>query len=449
MPRRQRKRKPAALPANPGAQCQFVNSTERYPALIGGHGSGKTWGGSAKLLGDHIKYPGTDSLGVEPTYQNLRQIMLPAIRERLTELQVPHSINLTHMEIHTPSLHSKILLHSGLNAERITGFEVGRAWIDEPARVPEFRDPKRNLWVACIARVRDERVPIEERRVSATGTHEGKGTWFYRKWEQDAKVGYTVYRAATTDNPSAVEQAALYLEEYGPELAQQYVYGLAVDDSMAAIEWETLAACQSSSAQIGDLEALRHLSGPLYAGVDIGRTKSLTVIWVVRREGDKLRTVAVVEMKRATFAEQERAIGTVCRHKGLVRIAIDATYNPQTAEDACREYGEVDTYQNGLVEPVVFTQAVKLAVFQGWIKACQNGWLLIPVSDDILLDFYSVKRVVSSGGVVSYVAPYTADGHADRASAASLCVWAARGEEAGPMDVAYGPALRSRDLSRL
>ena len=406
-------------------------------------GSGKTWGGSARLVAQHVQYPGTDSLAIEPTHLNLRQIMLPALQERLTELHVPHQVNMSTMEILTPTLRSKILMHSGLNAERITGFEVGRAWIDEPARTPEFPEPKRNIWIACVGRVRHPAVPIEHRGIMVTGTHEGKGTWVYRKWEQNPGPNYVVYRAATTDNPSAVEQAKLYLDEYGPELAEQYVYGQAVDDSASAIPWKTLASLQDAGCGLEDLATIGRARGPLFAGVDIGRTQSLTVIWIAEKLGDLLRTVAVIEFRGATFADQQAAIDVVCRCRALQRIAIDATYNPQTAEDTVEEHGE------HLVEPVVFGKESKLKVYQGWIRACQTRKLRIPAREDILLDFYSVKRVVSSAGAVQYVAPYTADGHADRASAAALCVWAARGGEDEEFSTMTGPALRSAGMSRL
>lgn len=431
------------LQPNKGAQRDFILSEALYPALIGGQGSGKTWGGAAWLVQQHVRWPGTDSLAIEPTYSNLLQIMIPALDSMLNTCRIKHTIKLTPpIEIHTPELGSRFLLHSAAAAETITGFEVGRAWIDEPARMPETADPKRFVWLAAVGRVRSPNVPVAEHRIAATGTHEGQATWFHRKWERNPKPGFTVYRASTGDNPSSRDQVQQYMDEYGPDLAQQYIYGYAVENSMAAVSWETILACQDAGCLKSDLAMLASVSGPLYVGMDIGRSASLTVFWIVRPEGDKLVTQGVIEMRQASFAEQTQAIKTVVGLPGFARLAIDATYNPQTAEDAMTLYGE------SRIEPVVFTAATKLEIMQGWIKACQGQRLRIPVDEDIAADFYSVKRVVSANGAVQYHAPFTADGHADRAIAAALAVRAA-GQPVGKIEYMAGPKWAASSMRGL
>lgn len=408
--------------ANPGAQAAFLEATERYPALVMGQGGGKTWGGATWVLRDHCNFPGTNSLVIAPTYHNLRQIVMPALLERFEEAGLVAYPNYSTMEIITPQLGSKILLHSGLNAERITGFEVGRAWIDEPGRIPEFTDPKRNVWFNALARVRLSHVPDDRRRVCVTGTHEGQGTWFYRQWEKEKRTGYVIFRGPTTENPVNIAYADLLRTEYGPELAVQYIEGFAVSDSMAAVDYDTITACQSSEASQGGIDSLGSVQSAIYWGVDIGRSKSLTVAWgCVEGAGDKLVTRAVIVMQRATFAEQSALIGRICKHPQTGAVCIDATYNPQTAEDA-------ETAWPNIVEPFVFTPASKVGLVEGIVRKMQTHSLLIPAgqdAEDIVLDFYSVKRIVSAGGRVTYVAPFTPDGHADRFFAAALAVRAA------------------------
>lgn len=407
--------------ANPGAQTAFLEATERYPALIMGQGGGKTWGGATWVIRDHCNFPGTNSLVIAPTYRNLRQIVVPSMLERFEEAGIMAYPNYSTMEILTPQLGSKVLLHSGLNAERITGFEVGRCWIDEPGRIPEVSDPKRNVWFNALARVRLSHVPDDRRRVCVTGTHEGKGTWFYRQWEKEKRAGYIIFRGPTTENPVNVAYAELLRAEYGPELAVQYIEGYAVSDSMAAVDYDTITACQSPEASQGGIDTLGSVGSAIYWGVDIGRSKSLTIVWGVVEVGEKLVTCSVIVMQRATFAEQSALIDRICRHPQTAAVCIDATYNPQTAEDA-------ETAWPSIVEPVVFTATVKVALVEGIARKMQTQSLLIPAgpdAEDIVLDFYSVKRIVSAGGRVTYVAPFTLDGHADRFFAAALAVRAA------------------------
>lgn len=412
-----------------------------------GQGGGKTWGGSAKLVYLHAHYPGTNSLCIGPTHGNNRQILIPALVERLEQLGIPHDINFGQMEIYTPTLgRSTILLHSGMKGERITGFEVGRTWIDEPSRIPDFaHQPKRDCWFNAIARTRDPRVPAERRQLMTTGTHEGKGTWVYRRWEQNPKPGYVVYRGSTFENPEAREYGRLLIQEYGPELAEQYVRGGAVEDLRSALKYDDIVACQGPDAtRERTFEALARLPGRLVWGVDIGRSKSLTVLWAlsVRADG-RLVTEAVIEMREARFREQADMVAAVCDLPSTVGVCIDATYNPQTAEDAACLF-------RSIVEPVIFTTANKVEICQGLVTVIQDRTIVLPDgedAEDIVLDFYSMKRVVTSRGAVTFTAPMTSDGHADRFIAAALGVRAA-GQIADDFAYTPGPALRTAGLRR-
>ncbi len=399
---------------NAGPQDLFCRSKALYPAYIGGLGSGKTWGGSTKLVLAHLQYPGTDSLAVAPTYQNVKQIIFPAILDRFTECGIEAVPNMNEMVIATPQLGSKVLLHSGVKAERITGFEVGRAWIDEPARIPDFPEPKRNVWHNVVARVRNIHVPPEARQVFITGTHEGKGSWVYKRWEDKGNEKYRVYRGSTFENPKMQEYAQNLAEEYDGDLAQQYLYGYAVDSEMAAITWDTIVACQSPMATSEmDWHTLNQQRVKKYCGIDVGRSKSLTVLWIIGVDGNHARTLAIIEMRAAPFNEQREMINRVMAINGMQRAWIDATYNPQLAEEARQRHGS-------RVEPIIFNLESKQDMALGLIRAANERRILIPPDDDIAMDWYSVKRIVTKQGRVTYGAPYTADGHADRFWAAAL-----------------------------
>lgn len=438
----------ADLRPNAGAQDQFVRSTEQFPALVMGQGGGKTVGGAIKLIVNHAAFPGVDSLVIEPTFSNLRQIAIPTLVEWLDRAGIPHRVNLSDMLIYTPDLGNKMLLHSGSAAERITGFEVGRTWIDEPSRIPDYEIPQRNTWKNALARTRDSRVPAPLRYVGITGTHEGMGTWVYRDWEsKHKKRGHVVYRGSTLQNPGQLEYARMLFEEYGEELARQYIGGYAVEDATPAIPYDVLLAIVTSSAERGpeggpDIARLERAVGPLYIGMDIGRTKSLTVFWIFEDLGTVLRTAAVIEMRRAEFATQAEVIKQLIALPRFARMAIDATYNPQTAEDALAYGGPTR------IDPVIFTARSKVEMAVGLIRRAQARTIEIPGDEDILADWYSVKRVVSSLGAVSYHAPFTADGHADRFFAAALACKAAGAAVTTELDWTPGLGLRSAQLRR-
>jgi phage FluMu gp28-like protein len=62
-------------------------------------------------------------------------------------------------------------------------------------------------------------------------------------------------------------------------------------------------------------------------------------------------------------------------------------------------------------------------------------------------DLYGIKRIVTPAGVVTYAAPFTADGHSDRAMAAALALRAAV-EDVGLIKTKLGPKLRTAGLRR-
>lgn len=427
---------------NPGAQEDFVHSTAAYPAMVTGLGGGKTFAGSLRLILAMIRHPGVDGLVVEPTYDLINQIAVPVIRKHLTMLGLAGEMNQQTMEMRIPSLGSKIIFKSGMKAERVTGFEVGYAWMDEPARMAGFADdPVRDPYSNVVARVRDPRVPPEERGVCVTGTHEGVGTWFHDRWERDPLPGHVLYRGSTRENLTAgiAEYVQQLIEIYGPELAKQYVDGLAVESSMAAIPYAVITGLQDGRCTGGcEWECLRSVGGPLYIGMDIGRTKSLTVFWVIRPLEGSWITEAVIEMQRASFAEQDMMLDSLVRLPNFGRMVVDATFNPQTAERAVGQWGEHS------IDPVQFTAASQVSLATGLIGHAQAGTLRIPESEAIVADFHSVKRTVTGAGVVQYHAAFTADGHADRFWAAALALRAAQQQRItfeatlGAKPVAYG-----------
>jgi hypothetical protein len=428
---------------NKGAQSDFLKSTAPYPAITTGLGGGKTWAGSLRLLLWMIRHPGVDALVVEPTYDLINQIAVPAIRLHLKAFGMIGEMNHQTMEMRIPSLASKIIFKSGMKAERITGIEVGYAWIDEPARIQGFpSDPTRDCYTNVIARVRDPRVTPEERGVCVTGTHEGVGTWFHDRWERDPLPGHVLYRGKTTDNksPGIAEYAKRLEQIYGPELARQYVDGYAIESSLAAIPYSIIVGLQDHRCTAEpDWRRLTEHPGPLSVGMDIGRTQSLTVFWIVSPgPNDQWITEAVVEMRQATFREQFAMLEMIVRLPGFSRMAIDSSFNPATAEDAINKWGA------HVIEGVQFTSQNKVELAQGLIAAAQDGRLRIPESESVVADFHSVKRTVTGRGVVQYHAAFSADGHADRFWAATLALRAARRQHItftatlGPKSVAYG-----------
>ncbi len=431
--------------ANPGFQFNcFQDWYTLYKAAICGTGGGKSYLGAAWAVTNHIHHPGTDTLGIEPTQSLLDEVMIPAITERLTMWGIEHSVDRKRYHINTPEYASKFILKSANTARTMTGFEVGRTWIDEPARIRRgICYPLDDVWENACQRTRDPAVPDAERFILCTGTHEGEGTWFYDLFEKNERLPkdkrnpkFKVYRGSSTENPLNAEHARRREKEMGADLAAQYVHGFAIGGDSFAIPPEVLdRAMHWECPSDWNPLALRGQRN-LYVGIDIGRSKSLSVIWVLQKTGDLFKTVAVKVLERTAFHEQDKWFDQAASLDGVMKVGIDAGYNGQTAETLVRKHGS-------LIVPLYLNDKEKNSGVERMRKWMEQDRLWIPHDDEVMSDFRAVKRIVSASGAVKHVAPMSPDGHSDRFFAC-LCACAAAGDSAGPVEYVRGgmrPAL--------
>ncbi len=203
------------------------------------------------------------------------------------------------------------------------------------------------------------------------------------------------------------------------------------DDDAAFLEYGLITACEYSAGT----DWLRGLEGPfqgpLYCGVDIGRKKDLTVLWVLEKLGDVFYTRAVITMERMRKSAQEAILWPwlAIAH----RTCIDATgLGIGWADDAQDKFG------SSRVEAVTFTGPVKESLAYPVRSAMEDRTLRIPDDPKIRADLRKVKKVVTTAGNVRFVAESTPDGHADRFWALALAQHAGSGAS-GPVVAASRP----------
>lgn len=186
------------------------------------------------------------------------------------------------------------------------------------------------------------------------------------------------------------------------------------DDDVAFLEYDLIAACEYDAAT--DWERIE--GRELYLGVDIGRKRDLTVIWVFERLGDVLYTRKVIALRNMAKPEQEAILWPwIARAR---RTCIDGTgLGIGWVDDAQRRFGE------HAVEGVNFTPKVKEALAYPVRGAMQDRKLRIPYSPAIRADLRSVTKQTTAAGNIRFTAERTADGHADHFWALALGVMAA------------------------
>lgn len=226
---------------NPGGQQAFVEDWQhRFAALEGGWGSGKTWAGARKLLtlhmwnavGDDGRPTHIPSLAVAPTYPNAMDYVVPEIKDALDEAGLDWDWHTTALDFRLLDLGTRrrpslIMVRSAEQPKRITGWEVGAIWGDEPARWKYVHgDPLGDPLLQLDGRLRHPRARFLQ--MMLTYTNEGDTTRVYQEFHS-GKIDHALYRAATAENPAVAAFEQVQRANLTAELAAQYLDGGAIN----------------------------------------------------------------------------------------------------------------------------------------------------------------------------------------------------------------------------
>lgn len=161
--------------------------------------------------------------------------------------------------------------------------------------------------------------------------------------------------------------------------------------------------------------------GELYLGMDIGRKRDLSVIWLDQKIQNVLHTAAVIELNRKPFFVQKQVLHTILNLRELRRACIDETgIGAQLAE------GAQDLYGSHRVEGISFTAESKEALAVGLKRNFDDRGSVIPASNTIRNSLHSVKKYATTTKHFRFDAERTeATGHADHFWAKGLSVHAA------------------------
>lgn len=162
------------------------------------------------------------------------------------------------------------------------------------------------------------------------------------------------------------------------------------------------------------------LGQELYAGMDIGRKRDLSVLWVDSLVSGILTSVAIIEMVRQPFFVQEQILFAILKLPMTMRACVDESgMGMQLAENASDLFG-------GRVEGVPFTSANKEILAMGLLRNFQDRCSLIPADSTIRASLHSVKKYETQTKHFRFDAQRSdATGHADHFWAKALAVQAA------------------------
>jgi phage FluMu gp28-like protein len=207
------------------------------------------------------------------------------------------------------------------------------------------------------------------------------------------------------------------------------------DDNSAFLSYDLIAACEYPQGTDFEQKATKatkedsllpslpsvQISGDLFIGVDVGRDRDLTVIWVLERLGDVLHTRDVICMDRQSFDSQEAVLYELLARPNLRRCCIDQTgLGRQFAERAIGRFGR---YR---VEGIQFTSGTKEELAYPVRAAFEGKTLRVPGDKFVRSDLHSLRKEVTASGNVRFTGERTQNGHADRFWALALALHAAK-----------------------
>ncbi|HSA07584.1 MAG TPA: terminase family protein [Candidatus Gastranaerophilales bacterium] len=289
-------------------------------------------------------------------------------------------------------------------------------------------------------------------------THNGKNCRYF-KFIEEVKKGKLKWNLHSTPiqlavneglvdkilgKTASIEERQKWLDEQRSNCFDEYTWLQeycceAIDETTAFLTYELISSCELDNLY----RELEELTGDLFVGMDIGRKKDLSVIWILEKLGNVKYSRIVKIMAKTPFHIQEEVLSNILKHKCLRRCCIDSTgLGMQLAETAQRKFGQ---YR---VEAVTFTNKVKEELAYNLRTNFEDRTVYIPAEHEIREDLHSIRKIVTTAGNIRFDAEKSeASGHADRFWGLALALHAAGGNS-GPIYIASRNRRESYDITK-
>lgn len=252
-------------------QQAFAASKDRFPAFVGGFGSGKTHAGILRAVSLKSQM-GQDVAYYLPTYDLVRTIAFPRFCEMMSEFGIRYRLNKNDAEILTPDYGGKILFRTMDTPERIVGYEVAHSVCDELDTLPVVK--ARDVWNKVIARNRQKG---STGNTAAVATTPEGFRFVYERWKKTPKPGYVLYKSSTMDNAANLPDGYIdsLRDTYPAHLLDAYLEGEFVNMESGRVypDFDRFENHCETIAQAGE---------PLLVGMDFNVNNMAAVVYVTR-----------------------------------------------------------------------------------------------------------------------------------------------------------------------
>ena len=260
-------------------QHDFVMSAARHPAMVAGYGAGKSQAAVARIALKALQYPNMSFAFVEPTHDLVRLIAWPRFGSMLAEWGIDYELNKSESIIRIEN-GSKIIFRSADAPERLVGFEVADAVIDEADTLKPAH--AKDVGTKMLGRIREKKKDGQQNTLAAVSTPEGFG-WMYQTFGKNLKKGYELFKAPTASNPYLPEGYVDQLKStYSEQQLEAYLNGEFVNLTSGSVYAEFDRHLNASTETIKPHE-------PVHIGMDFNVGNVSAAIGVLR--GDTVHFV--------------------------------------------------------------------------------------------------------------------------------------------------------------
>jgi len=286
-----------------------------------------------------------------------------------------------------------------------------------------FQKDSRAIWAALFPTI------TRGYKIRIMSTPQGRQNKFYEIWSGNPKFSkhrVDIYEAYAQGlkiygdegepvDPEFLKNALDDAEAWAQEYEVKFL-----DEATAWLPYDLISEAEDQSLGMENPWG----GGEVYAGIDIGRKKHLTVYWSLEQSGDVLRTLRIVEIERERMTHQFNQMLQLIGEDNPRRVCIDSTgLGRQISEDLQAVCG------SHRVEPVEFHLGTKQDLAVRIKQAFEDKLVLIPIDRKIREDLHRVRKIVTKAGNVRFDAERTEDSHSDRFWALALALHAASAKD--------------------
>jgi phage FluMu gp28-like protein len=329
-----------------------------------------------------------------------------------------------------------------LNSSTIV-FESGCRVIAVPGKPDTVRGYSANVCITEFAFIEDAEAtwraiipsitnPLRggEKKVRIISSANGCGNKFHDLWQKNhgvSRAHWSTHRVTIWD---AVAEGLLTQAEVDelrdsiddPEAWAQEFECEFIDASGVLLTYAMIGSCESHEASVVAPAGYWDTQDgpPVDIGIDFARKRDLSVAWSLEAVSDLKLTREILVMQDVPTNDQVEILRP--RINRARRVCLDYTGPGVGLGDyLVAEHGEYnpDRHRYGKIELCTATNASNVDMFSKLRMDFENRSLRVPVDRTTREDLHSVYRQGTKTGV-SYRAPHTKDGHADRCYALAL-----------------------------